>query len=312
MIILDIKNNKNNLVLVLIVFTYFLLFLDTIKYPGFVEKHFFIDAKIYLAACVVLIPTFTTKNRFAGWIFRINLLVLAASGLGYIFFSIQEATHYPNFVLARFHFSLDGLIYVVIYSIALLIAEKITNLNLTKKEDISFGKKIIYFFVVYALVMNFGITFKTSLVGDIYIGMHYKDTYDQKMRNKWKNYYDYMVFVKQNTPEEATIIIPPQTSPWLRTGNVYLDRYFLYPRRLVQYNDGQIPDIASLNKGTYIMITWGDLEYDMGNAKLWPQQKIEAGEKIVKDSNTSVAKEIQNNVIFDPEDTVDPYGLLKI
>lgn len=58
-------------------------------------------------------------------------------------------------------------------------------------------------------------------------------TYDEKMGIKWGDYYDYMVFLRENTPADATIVIPAQGDQWPRTGNAGLDNYFLYPRRLV-------------------------------------------------------------------------------
>ncbi len=297
---------------ILIIFTYACLLLDTIKYPGFVEKHFFIDAKVFFVLCLMVVLFIKSNKKILKTINIFNLMVSVVSGLGYIFFSIQEASHYTNYVLSEFHFSLGGLVYVFLFSVSIFAVVQYGSRFNFKLNKTNFWQVVLYFFVAYTLVINFGATFKNALVSDIYVGLHLNDNYDQKMRNQWGNYYDYMVFVRENTPEDATIIVPPQILPWVRTGNVALDRYFLYPRTLVQNTTEQILDTFSLSEGTFIMISWGDWECDYGKCKLWPQQEIKAHEKIIKDSEANSVKEIKYNVIFTPEDTTDPYGLLRI
>lgn len=303
---------KSYILPVVIAFTYTTLLLDTIKYPGFFGNHFIIDAKIFLVVSVMCLVFLKTKDKVSEIINKLNLFVLALSGFGYLYFSIQEAVHYTNYVLSRFHISLGGLIYIFLSSASLFVAGHYKNIIYLNSKGKNLWKGIIYFFVIYTLVVNLGVTLKNSFVGDIYVALHLKDTYDQKMRMQWGTYYNYMVFVKQNTPEDATIIVPPQILPWVRTGNVALDRYFLYPRKLIQYSTEQIPDVASLTKGTYILVSWGDWECDFGKCKLWPQQKIEAREKIIMDPDNSAVRKVINNVIYSPQDTNDPYGLLRI
>ena len=296
----------------LIVFTYGCLLLDTIKYPGFVGRHFFIDAKIYFSICVMAVLVSKKFGILSKIINKFNIFVAITSGIAYLFFSIQEASHWTNYVLSKFHFSLGGFIYLFLFSVSLIAIWNINSKTNFKASKKNIAGAVVYLFVIYTLISNFGTTFKNSLVGDIFIGLHYKYSYDQKMHSEWGNYYDYMVFVRNNTPEDATIVVPPQILPWVRVGNAHLDRYFLYPRNIVQYTNKEILDVGSLAKGTYIMIAWGDWNCDTGVCKIWPQQKIDAKEEIIKDPNSTGAKEIRENVIYDPEDTSNPYGLLRL
>ena len=110
-------------------------------------------------------------------------------------------------------------------------------------------------------------------------------SYDEKMRARWGDFYDYMVFIQDNTPEDAVIYHPPQIKPWEFEGNQALIRYFLFPRTLVsgsidldEYDGPQI---------THIMIVWGreksgvdqDVEYG------WPKQEIKGKRIMILDDN---------------------------
>ena len=57
-------------------------------------------------------------------------------------------------------------------------------------------------------------------------------SYDAKMQLKWDGYYEFVHFVKENTPDDATILIGPG---W----NGPMDLYFLYPRHLI-YGGAQL------------------------------------------------------------------------
>jgi hypothetical protein len=90
-------------------------------------------------------------------------------------------------------------------------------------------------------------------------------SYDEKMRVKWGDYYDFMVYVRDRTPPDAVIVIPPQ-SAWPRTGNAGLDSYFLHPRKLVRLN--QIAD------ATHVLI----VKAEDGSEEVWPPGPLPDGE----------------------------------
>ena len=57
---------------------------------------------------------------------------------------------------------------------------------------------------------------------------------EERLRLKfWDRGVDFGAFVKNHSPETSVILIPPQKSPWIFTGNRFVFSYFVYPRRLV-------------------------------------------------------------------------------
>ena len=52
-------------------------------------------------------------------------------------------------------------------------------------------------------------------------------TYEEKMRTKWGAYYELMLFVQNETPENAVLL---QDANWYYQT---VDLYFLYPRQLI-------------------------------------------------------------------------------
>ena len=312
---MNLKNlyQRSFLLPLAILFTYFCLLLDTIKYPGFIGNHFFIDAKMYLAIVITLLLFVNTKSKILDFVLKINTIVLILSSTVYVFFSYLEGSHYQNFVLSVYHFHLDGLVFVPLLSLSIFLISRFKPKAPKPVGIKNGGYYILIFLAAYTLVSNVGTSLQKSLDGDIYVFTHIGDSYDQKMFFQWGNFYNYMVFVKNNTPENAGIVIPPEIAPWFtRTGSAQLVRRFLYPRKLIQFETAEIPDIKSLPGGTYIMIAWGDWECERYGCGVWPEQPIKAKEVIFKDPDSTNVKEVRQNFTYDPKDTTTPFGLLKI
>lgn len=79
--------------------------------------------------------------------------------------------------------------------------------------------------------------------------------YDWKMGEKLgNNFYSYAKFLQKEIPEDATVMIPPPRFPWPQTGNKYYLNYFLYPRKLVNWDE------SKLRKVDYVLALWGESE----------------------------------------------------
>ena len=98
-------------------------------------------------------------------------------------------------------------------------------------------------------------------------------SYDKKMRGRWGWYYDFISFIKENTPEDANILFPPQTNQYPRIGNLGLNSYFLLPRGL---HHGNEQTVQSLRPPVYIVIR-----------KEFPPFEVE-GLGIMKDSESGL------------------------
>lgn len=102
-------------------------------------------------------------------------------------------------------------------------------------------------------------------------------SYDEKMSARWGLYYDYMVFVRENTPPDAFIMTPPQTWPWLSVGNRLLDHYFLYPRRT---KGGEAERLVVHEAATHVMIAWGLHGPEKPEKHGWPKSPYPPGKVI--------------------------------
>lgn len=65
-------------------------------------------------------------------------------------------------------------------------------------------------------------------------------SYDRKMTYKWGDFYIYMLMIRQNTPENSIIYIPPMRAPWGLEGNEGLVRGFLFPRIIRPFDKNKI------------------------------------------------------------------------
>lgn len=297
----------------LIVFTYIVLFLEVIKYPGFFANHFFVDAKIIFAASIFLLIFLNTEQKIMRLVFKINRILLTILTLAYLSFYLLEGANYMNYVLGRFHFHLDGLMLPLLFSLFVLLTKKF------KKNIISFGEKsrvypVFVLLIVYFLVKSLSYSLEMGVSRTSYILFHLRDSYDQKMTYQWGVFYQFMVFVKNNTPENSTIVIPPQEDPWLMgSGNQNFVRAFLYPRTIIPKTLLISEENLDLfDDNTYILISWGKESCRPDpDCHGWPRQKIKASEIIYKNPESSDTAEVKKDTIYDPADKTYVYGLIK-
>jgi hypothetical protein len=127
-----------------------------------------------------------------------------------------------------------------------------------------------------------------------------------------------MIFVKQNTPPNASIVIPPPEAPWNNEGSGPLMTAFLYPRRIVQREKDE--NKIDLN-ADYAIVAWGwwgcgkeGLDRDEKECHGWPRVKVPAEWVIYKekDSMRTIKKIV--NTAYDPQsqENKSAWGLIKI
>jgi hypothetical protein len=174
-----------------------------------------------------------------------------------------------------------------------------------------YSLKNIAIFLILPIVfmVNFVNVLDSAIGSDIFVLTHLDYSYNDKMRESWGLYYDYIKFVKENTPENASILVPPQQTPWLSTGNVGLDRYFLYPRILV---NGGVDASDGLGKYDYVLLVWGEWNGADKNSYGWPREKIKTDKIIYFDPATKAVREKNEN--FDPMllPTSGAWGIIKL
>lgn len=299
----------------LIVLTYICLFIDTIKYPGAVGTHFFIDAKVYFALSVTVLLFLKTRTKVMEFVLKVNRILLILFTFIYIFFILLEGSHFTNYVLNVFHIHLDGLVLVVLFSLSVFLVDKFKNAipRLTKRNGLIYIGMV--FFIVFYVIKNTSLVFDMAFNTDSYILFHLTDTYDEKMFYEWGKAYQFLVFVRNNTPSDATVIIPPEEDPWLMgSGNDTFVRAFIFPRKITQETliipDG---DIKSFAPKTYILITWGKEQCNPNpECHGWPRQNIVATRIIYKDDVSERVAEVKEHTVYKLKDSQYVYGIIEI
>jgi hypothetical protein len=305
---------RENLILpVAIVFTYLCLLADAIKYPGFIGNHFFIDAKVYFALTIVLLLFSTGKSSFSNIVLKINRFLVVFFVLIYLVLIALEGAHYTNYVLATYRIHIDGLVIVVLFGLSIFVAKKVGEIIPRKISKLGILYPAMIFVLALFMVQNMASISNLAVNADSYALFHLKNSYDDKMYYQWGDFYRFMVFVRNNTPDNAKIVISPMRDPWLiGSGNLHYVRAYLYPREIIQYKTMTLP-VETFANGTYLLISWGarDCKPDP-DCHGWPRQEIPASEIIYKDPNsTDVIKTLQNSV-YTPANKEYVYGLIEI
>jgi hypothetical protein len=297
----------------LIVFTYLCLFLETIKYPGFVGNHFIIDVKVYFTVVIFLILFSDTRLKIVTFVLRVNRLFLLPLFLVYLGFSLLEGAHYANYVLANFRFHLDSLNLVVLFSLSIFLADRFKNIIPMVKGKLSVVYILLVLLVVNFMIGNAAYISDMAFSRDSYILFHLGSSYDDRMYYQWRIFYQYMLFVKNNTPSDAIIVIPPEQGAWLMgTGEPNFVRAFLYPRKIIQ---GTLTDLdtKSFGPNTFVLIAWGQEECkpDPG-CHGWPRQDIKTSKIIYKDPNSDNVIETKENSVYKLSDDKYVYGIIEL
>jgi len=63
---------------------------------------------------------------------------------------------------------------------------------------------------------------------------------EEKLSHSWGTYYKWVSFIRDKTPEDSLIILPPQSDKFPAIGNAGLCDYFIFPRFGAQKNDRKI------------------------------------------------------------------------
>lgn len=249
------------------------------------------------------------------FMFKLNRILLVLTLTSYIVLSLIEGAHYMNYILNTLHIHLDGIAYPFLFNLSIFLVEKFKHLVPKPLGRARIAYPLLVFLLIYFAAGNMTYVTTMAFERNSYIPFHLRDSYDDKMYYRWADFYRFMVFVKQNTPETATIVVPPEQNPWLiGTGNPNFVRSFLYPRKVVS---GKLiiteEDLRSFVDNTYLLISWGKEVCSPEPAcHGWPRQGIKAQKIVYKDPDSAGVIETKENTIYDPKDTKYVYGVIKL
>lgn len=169
--------------------------------------------------------------------------------------------------------------------------------------------------ILFVVIVQFAIKdFKIIQDGrPIYIIKNFSLDYDSKMKFKiGKLPYEYTMFIKNNTPENATILIPPQAYPWNKTSNAAYLRYFLYPRKLINGNEKDTK--VDLNIIDYVLVDYGETNVSQyGYTNVWPKFNVKGKYVIYWDplTNKSVT-DVSGVYKYNANDKDEIWGIIKL
>lgn len=174
---------------------------------------------------------------------------------------------------------------------------------------------VIVVFVLWGFTKNVSNLYPWMFERSSYMIKNPLATYKEKMRYGWKDFYDYMTFVDQVTPENAKIMLPPMINPWWDVGGKGLVRYFLYPRELMQDMEDVNAEIDLA--ADYLLLTWGFgvcTENDPPDCYGWPKKIVEAEWIVFKKENSEEVGTKIENIVYDHNDEIyqGAWGVIKI
>lgn len=317
----------------LVSFSFFLLFLESYSYIGFLRKFILVDSRFFMILSFISI-FFLFYQRLKSKIYNpnstemlvidLNLLLFLPILAIYLAMVYLNAKNYPNYIFAKYHIQPQNFINIVYLSFAVLLLKLVhfyENFNLGYYFDIFFTSRvnrledererflfiILSIFLVFYSMDNFRIVTNRIISDFAFMLTHLNYGYNDKMRNVWGFYYDYMNFVESNIPSNSTILVPPQSHHWLSVGNMALSRYFLYPRKMLH---GELRTIPS-DGYDYVVIAkglWQNQEVEWG----WPKVYIKAEEILYINPFSLEVTRVKKD--FDPNDdfNMQAWGLIKV
>jgi hypothetical protein len=278
----------------LVLLTFLFLGIETYTYLGALEKHFYVNSRLFLAIATFSAILITNKENI---VFKLNKYIFPLLLIFYLAIMFFEVRYYPNYIFSFIHLQPQVFVYLVFFSGILLLIENLKNKWLTAKvqKSTSVTKMLVMFILLYLISDGTLKVVNQAIYADFGMITHINFNYDDKMRSLWGFYHDYIKFVGMNTENDSSILVPPQSFN-STAGNVGLDRYFLYPRTL---ENGSLNELSATGYD-YVLLTPG-----------WPKDKLLASKIIYFDKKTYSVSEVEGN--YDPSKiSEESWGIIVI
>jgi hypothetical protein len=296
---------------------------EAVLYPGVISKHLMISPLVIYTICLIVSIYLVRKQKKGIDVLGIKLSFISLVstiffGILYFVLMILENLNYSNFVFSKFHVYPEQLIWPFFISVIEYIITAYLYVSNKRLKNVFFS-----LFHLELLLIPFAvIIFANNIIGIIpivkndliYLIQHPNATYDQKMEHELgKTFYDYVLFIKANTPENSKILIPPWPAyPWPQTGNGVYMRYFLYPRTLVSGDEYSPNTDLAKEDFDYVLITWGETPTTSGSyTHGWPKFNVDAKEIIFWTPGGEITTE-SGNYVYKKVEGQDLWGLIKL
>lgn len=281
--------------------------------PDFFERHYHINMALILIAMGVslsFLKLLTIKGKTPIQIITekfINKLTLTTLGL-YGLLNILEKITYPNFIFSKLHLHLETLYIPVLLTLLFAGVHFKRNRKIFNKKFLSMAA--LTTIIIAIIANNIRIIFTIYSGQFMYMFKNLNNSYDQKMAYiTGERFYYYAKFIKESTPPDSTILIPPMGFPWPQTGNGGYINYFLYPRKLV--NGKEYDPNVDLKNIDWVLIDYGETETTQyGYTTGWPKFNVPASMIVIYDNGTVTT--INKNYIYKDFAGKKAFGLIKV
>lgn len=312
--ILEISKKLSFLLPYIIVFCFSLLAIETFTFPGVTRRYVFLPTKVLILLVSLITLFFELQKNILSKsyknitsieiVFSLNKLFLPVTTFIYIVLVSEEKRHFSNYVFSHYNIHINEFKKILIFNI-IIFAISVLRHRKSELKSLMFDFKkktfeikmisIIYILIFIIFAINLSTIFDNIIENYASIISSPLASYEQKQ--SWRiGDIQYFNFLNSKTSETATIMVPPQQSPWLTEGNAGYVRYFLYPRKVISGklidNDYSHTDFVLLAKGS-----WPAPSEDIYG---WPKDEIKAKNIWLFDLNTKDVIELKN-VIFDKE-----------
>lgn len=140
---------------------------------------------------------------------------------------------------------------------------------------------------------------------DLYILENLQMSNSNKIKKEMGIVYDLTKLIDEKTPENSRVLIPPQLTPYIQTGNASYIRYFIYPRYPV---NGTMNNFSSKDCN-YVLVVRGEGSSAEPGKYFWPKDTIEA-EKVYYIKSNGKFAEYDGN--YYPNEFPGIGGLIKL
>lgn len=224
-----------------------------VKFGAFVlENAFFVGLMIlsyplYLGLFYIVVKKYLLNSKNL-----IFIIVFAGLNIGLFIFSwilqILERLYYPNYIYSSIHIYIPYLAVFSYLEIMIIAFSTYVFVQKKLKKDTgfitSFSKFLLDPYKIVSLLLLVVIckVVVVDLPGVIVNELRQQsNAINMNIEFKFRTtdmplLAEKGVFIRQNTPNDSTIVIPNQSGDYPDIGNQVLIRYFLFPRTLVSYS----------------------------------------------------------------------------
>jgi hypothetical protein len=290
--------------------------IESFTYSGYLLGRFGIGINVIMIiagilAAIVLLLRLIKKDTKPRKSDRIVYIFFAFILTFYVVLKVINRLTPVNFVFSKIHVQPDNLLWTMLISALPAVIAWVPKINFRKLFKI---QSFIFLFVAFIILRNLYSIYKSEWANFNYIVSHPNASYGDKMRMELcPIFYNYTLFINKYTPENASLLMPPQSFPWPYSGNGGMLRYFVYPRNIINGKEYEPPSKDDLKNIDYVLLNWGETEQTQGvYTHEWPKFDVNAEKIVFMNEDGSYGGEVKGNYLYKDYKGKRVWGLIVV